>query len=128
MGLHRPAQTGIRLPKMAPEAEDMTRWLRSLKALVATVAITLTMAGQGMAGQVLAQASEGSWFPFKIPGLTTGSVTPAAPLPGAAATPGAPEWSGESGSSGHPLMTAEAIRAAAANFHACLEALWPEAE
>ena len=39
-----------------------------------------------------------------------------------------PEWSGESGSSGHPLMTADAIRSAAANFHGCLEALWPQAE
>ncbi|HXZ22676.1 MAG TPA: lytic murein transglycosylase [Pseudolabrys sp.] len=37
------------------------------------------------------------------------------------------EWSGESGSSGHPLMTAEAIRAAAANFHTCIERLWPAA-
>ena len=34
---------------------------------------------------------------------------------------------GESGASGHPLMTAEAIRAAAANFHACIERLWPAA-
>ena len=40
---------------------------------------------------------------------------------------GTPEWSGQSGSSGHPLMTAEAIRAAAANFGTCLENLWPEA-
>lgn len=39
----------------------------------------------------------------------------------------APEWSGQSGSSGHPLMTAEAIQAAAANFHGCLEGLWPDA-
>jgi membrane-bound lytic murein transglycosylase B len=39
----------------------------------------------------------------------------------------APEWSGESGGSGHPLMTAEAIREAAANFHACLNRLWPAA-
>ena len=30
--------------------------------------------------------------------------------------PAAPEWSGESGASGHPLMTADAIRAAAAQF------------
>src|SRR5689334_18402789 len=36
-------------------------------------------------------------------------------------------WSGESGSSGHPLMTAEAIRAAAATFHSCIERLWPAA-
>jgi len=38
-----------------------------------------------------------------------------------------PEWSGQSGSSGHPLMTTEAILAAAANFGTCLENLWPEA-
>src|SRR5690349_23901600 len=37
------------------------------------------------------------------------------------------EWSGEAGSSGHPLMTAEAIRAAAANFPQCIERLWPGA-
>jgi lytic murein transglycosylase len=91
--------------------------------LGAAAAITLALAGPA-----LAQASDGSWFPFKLPGLTTGSVTPAAPLPPAPATPGAPpQWSGESGASGHPLMTAEAIRAAAGNFPACLEALWPEA-
>jgi lytic murein transglycosylase len=46
----------------------------------------------------------------------------------AAGKPAAPEWSGEAGASGHPLMTAEAIRAAAANFRACLEALWPQAQ
>jgi membrane-bound lytic murein transglycosylase B len=39
-----------------------------------------------------------------------------------------PEWSGESGASNHPLMTAQAIRAAAANFRGCLAALWPLAE
>jgi membrane-bound lytic murein transglycosylase B len=96
------------------------RLFRSKSLLGAAAAITLALAGE-----VLAQ--EGSWFPFKIPGLTTGSVTPAAPPPAAPVSPGVPEWSGESGSSGHPLMTAEAIRAAATNFHACLEALWPEA-
>jgi membrane-bound lytic murein transglycosylase B len=40
-------------------------------------------------------------------------------------TPGAPAWSGEPGSSGHPLMTPDAIRAAAANFRNCLGELWP---
>ena len=35
------------------------------------------------------------------------------------------EWSGQSGSSGHPLMTAEAIRESAANFHGCIQRLWP---
>jgi membrane-bound lytic murein transglycosylase B len=46
-------------------------------------------------------------------------------------TPGdrlsAPPWSGKSGGSGDPRMTAEAIRTAAANFHQCLERLWPAA-
>jgi lytic murein transglycosylase len=52
-----------------------------------------------------------------------------APSPTAAPAAGtdAPEWSGESGSSNHPLMRAEAIRAAAANFRSCLSALWPQA-
>jgi len=51
--------------------------------------------------------------------VTTGALPPAAQA--------APPWSGESGSSGHPLMTADAIRAAAANFHDCIERLWPAA-
>jgi membrane-bound lytic murein transglycosylase B len=41
---------------------------------------------------------------------------------------GAPDWSGESGASNHPTMTAQAIRAAAANFRNCLAGLWPLAE
>jgi membrane-bound lytic murein transglycosylase B len=81
----------------------------------------------GLAGPAFGQSSG---FPFSLFGRgSTGSVsapTPAPPLtppaPGAA-----PEWSGESGSSGHPLMAAAAIREAAANFHACLEGLWPQA-
>ena len=36
-------------------------------------------------------------------------------------------WSGQSGASGNPLMTADAIRAAAADFGNCIERLWPEA-
>jgi membrane-bound lytic murein transglycosylase B len=48
-------------------------------------------------------------------------------IPAVAARPqaGAQEWSGEAGASGHPLMTVEAIRAAAANFPECIERLWP---
>ena len=40
----------------------------------------------------------------------------------------APDWSGESGASGHPLMQAAAIRAAAANFRSCLDGIWPLAQ
>jgi len=41
------------------------------------------------------------------------------------AAPNPPPWSGLSGASGDPTMTAEAIRAAAANFQSCLAQLWP---
>ena len=59
---------------------------------------------------------------FNLPGPGSGSASPPSDASGT------PEWSGESGASGHPLMTAEAIRAAAANFRACLEALRPQAQ
>jgi membrane-bound lytic murein transglycosylase B len=59
------------------------------------------------------------------------AVAPVAPPPAAAIAP-APtpkeppkEWSGESGSSGHPQMQASAIRQAAAHFTSCVEGFWP---
>jgi lytic murein transglycosylase len=51
---------------------------------------------------------------------TTGALPQSAPQQ-------TPEWSGQSGASGHPLMTTEAIRASAANFHGCIQRLWPAA-
>jgi len=57
---------------------------------------------------------------FSAPGANTaGTPAPAA---------GTQDWSGESGASNHPLMTEQAIRAAAANFRNCLAGLWPLAE
>lgn len=51
---------------------------------------------------------------------------PSAPAP--AAAPSAPlPWTGEDGASGHPLMTAAAIREAAANFDSCVAGMWPDA-
>src|SRR6202049_2743137 len=41
---------------------------------------------------------------------------------------GTGDWSGQPGASGDPRMTAEAIRAAAADFGNCLASLWPDAE
>jgi len=49
------------------------------------------------------------------PAAAAGTAIPATPK----------EWSGASGASGHPLMAANAIRQAAANFESCLESLWP---
>jgi membrane-bound lytic murein transglycosylase B len=40
---------------------------------------------------------------------------------------GPPPWSGEAGASGHPLMTSDAIRQAAANFPNCVAGMWPDA-
>ena len=65
-------------------------------------------------GVVAAQDARDGHYP-----ATTGALSPATQL--------VPEWSGEAGSSGHPLMTAEAIRAAAANFHDCINRLWAAA-
>jgi lytic murein transglycosylase len=53
--------------------------------------------------------------------------SPPASIPAQSSVPGSTEWSGEAGASGHPLMTREAILAAAANFSRCIEGLWPEA-
>ena len=51
------------------------------------------------------------------------------PAAAVAPTPSPPkEWTGESGSSGHPQMQASAIRAAAANFESCVEGMWPLAQ
>jgi membrane-bound lytic murein transglycosylase B len=47
-----------------------------------------------------------------------------APVPG---TGGEGDWSGQSGASGDPSMTADAIRAAAADFSNCVAGLWPDA-
>jgi len=57
------------------------------------------------------------------------------PKPGGNSTPpqaatggaGPQPWSGEDGASGHPLMTASAIREAAANFDNCVAGMWPDA-
>src|SRR5579864_4037667 len=77
-----------------------------------------SLVGIGLAAPVRAQEKADNW-------LTRLFQPPAtAPVPSAG---GAREWSGESGASGHPLMTADAIRAAAADFGNCLEGLWPDA-
>lgn len=84
--------------------------MRIARPIIVAAAIVVAVAGV-----VSAQDARNNRYP-----VTTGTISPpAGPLP--------PEWSGESGSSGHPLMTAEAIRSAAANFHSCIERLWPAA-
>src|SRR5438270_3267034 len=54
-----------------------------------------------------------------------GSLPQTQPAPTANDAP--PPWSGEDGASGHPLMSAMAIREAAANFNNCVASMWPDA-
>jgi lytic murein transglycosylase len=64
-------------------------------------------------------------LPFSLP-WSTGTVPAQAQVQ--APKPASPtDWSGQPGSSGHPLMSTEAILTAAANFSRCLEGLWPDA-
>src|SRR3970040_677562 len=82
-------------------------------------AVGMAAVTMGSLAPALAQIPDGR-FPFLAPG-------PTAPVTPVSAPAGSREWSGESGGSGHPLMTANAIRAAAANFARCIEGLWPQA-
>ncbi len=85
--------------------------MRQARTLLIAAALAATAGGMASA-QVSRLAT--NWG-------ATGTVAPRA------TPPSAPAWTGESGASGHPLMTAEAIRAAAGNFHSCLQRLWPAA-
>jgi membrane-bound lytic murein transglycosylase B len=80
------------------------------------------------AGEVRAQSS-GSGFPNPFGNIFSGqkSATPAQPQAAPGTSGAALPWSGEDGASGHPLMTASAIREAAANFDNCVASMWPDA-
>jgi membrane-bound lytic murein transglycosylase B len=84
-----------------------------------------------------AQFTSGTGLAF-LDNLFTGTLSKASPpmgQPGGstqmqsppAATNAPLPWSGEDGASGHPLMTASAIREAAANFDNCVASMWPDA-
>src|SRR6516164_9374274 len=81
---------------------------------LAAAFLTIAAAGQGLAQQ-------GDPRLFQQP--STNAVPGSAPD---AANAGA-GWTGQSGASGNPLMTADAIRAAAADFGNCIERLRPDA-
>src|SRR5712672_2882664 len=107
------------------------RWTGSaITRRIVTVAATLLFSAAVLACEpVLAQSSGGdgvSNFFGKIFSGQKSDNTPQAPAsPGPDGAP--PPWSGEDGASGHPLMTAAAIRQAAANFANCVASMWPDA-
>ena len=84
---------------------------------LAAAFLTIVAAGQG-----LAQQSD-NWLTRLFQQPSTNAVPGSAPDAANAGT----GWSGQSGASGNPLMTADAIRAAAADFGNCIERLWPDA-
>ncbi|HZT26930.1 MAG TPA: lytic murein transglycosylase [Pseudolabrys sp.] len=77
-----------------------------MKKSLSLAAILVTAAG----GVAAAQSSRVEFV--------TGTISPPS-------RPATAAWSGQGGGSGDPRMSAEAIRAAAENFHRCLDRLWP---
>jgi membrane-bound lytic murein transglycosylase B len=98
---------------------------RSLTCGVAALGAVLLTAALPVAAQAQSKSGPFSLFDNIFSGSSqTQDPPPQAALPGA---PGAQPWSGEDGASGHPLMTAQAIREAAGNFDNCIAGLWPDA-
>jgi membrane-bound lytic murein transglycosylase B len=104
--------------------------LSPLFRMVATFLLSASVAGAATAQQATQQTSqtqsarqrlaEDNW----LGRIFQPSGTTSAPAPDATTR----EWSGQSGGSGHPLMTADAIRAAAADFGNCVAGMQPLAE
>jgi lytic murein transglycosylase len=84
--------------------------------------VAATLLALAATAQATAQQGD-NWLTRLFQQPSPGSV-PASPSGGANAATG---WSGQSGASGNPLMSADAIRAAAADFSNCIERLWPDA-
>lgn len=102
----------------------------------------ITLAMLVLPGEVRAQTSNGNGIQGFLDDLFTGSISKGGqgssqasrggsvqlqPTQTPAASSAALPWSGQDGASGYPLMTASAIRQAAANFPNCVAAMWPDA-
>jgi lytic murein transglycosylase len=103
------------------------------KVAMRAAAVAMTLSGAALAQSQPAQSqpaqSQGNGVSNFLGNIFSGPKSAAptqAPAPDG--TPSAPlPWSGEDGASGHPLMTASAIRQAAANFPNCVASMWPDA-
>ena len=107
------------------------------------LAAVVALAVLALPGETRAQTSNGGGIRGFLDNMFTGSLTKGgqgafqAPrgggsvqlqsAPAQPASSAALPWSGENGASGHPLMTANAIREAAASFPNCVAAMWPDA-
>jgi membrane-bound lytic murein transglycosylase B len=87
-----------------------------LRAMMAVTMVTLAAAAPP------ARAQLAEFWHILVPGDAAGAAQSSAVSPGSS-----PPWSGQSGASGDPLMTRQAILDAAADFRGCLSRMWPEA-
>jgi membrane-bound lytic murein transglycosylase B len=102
--------------------------LAQILRVIAAFLIGLGLSGAALAQQISQpqpdrqQLAEDNW--------PTRMLQPSAQstVPGQAQGGAAREWSGQSGASRHPLMTADAIRVAAADFGNCIAGMEPLAE
>jgi lytic murein transglycosylase len=108
--------------------EPAMRGRRLIGGVAGAMLAALAMPGVAAAQGVTASNGPLSFFD----NIFTGSITNGAPQPAQRSRPpasssAAQPWSGEDGASGNPLMTASAIRQAAANFPNCVAGMWPDA-
>ena len=97
-----------------------------MEPLAKTLAAALVAASL-LASPACAQQS-GNGLSNLFGGIFSGPKSDATPQqPAVPGNTGPIPWSGEDGASGHPLMTASAIREAAANFNNCVAGMWPDA-
>src|SRR5215471_15024158 len=98
--------------------------------VVAALLIGFGLSGAAVAQQTLQtqpsrhQVAEDNWMTRMFQPSPPSSVPGQVPAQGGTAR----EWSGQSGASRHPLMTPDAIRAAAADFGNCIAGMEPLAE
>jgi membrane-bound lytic murein transglycosylase B len=95
-----------------------------IKTLARLLAAATIVAGVSLGADLANAQSSGGGLSNFLGGIFSGPKTDPSKLP---VPPGSAPWSGEDGASGHPLMTASAIREAAGNFDRCVAGMWPDA-
>jgi len=100
----------------------MTPQMEPLAKTLATVLVAAGLLASPAHGQ-----QSGNGLSNLFGGIFSGPKSDAAQQPAVPGNTGPIPWSGEDGASGHPLMTASAIREAAANFNNCVAGMWPDA-
>jgi membrane-bound lytic murein transglycosylase B len=116
------------MPEFGGNGSAMTTELMARRLIAAALLLAAALSATPALAQSQGQ-SQGNGLSNLFGGIFSGSK-PDAPTQQPQAAPGtsAPlPWSGEDGASGHPLMTASAIRQAAANFDNCVAGMWPDA-